>query len=338
MKKFLKKLGSSRFLSSLFTFFMSAEIDLTSVAVAYYLLVSIFPILMLMASLVPFFDFDVNAILEFLETIFPARIFPTVSQLVINFFTKPSTSWLWVSIFSTLYTFTRGMNALQKAFNKAYGVDEHRDFIMSHVIGVFVGILLQFLLTVGTAAITIGDRVVYYLQIHFDLNPEIVELIAQTQFILYIMMFVGLIVLYMILPNVRIGKIRYVLPGTFFVLAVMAGFGHVFGMYLDSYAARLMNFRFVTTVVILIMMLWFLFLANILILGAVLNATFQSLATDEFVTRKGDVVSIIQRIRYRMQRREELKQLQQVRRERQARRRALEDEEILPSYKEQEDD
>ena len=82
-------------------------------------------------------------------------------------------------------------------------------------------------------------------------------------------------------------------------MVVMGTIGNLFAIYVNAYADRLMDFRFVTSVVILVLMLWFVFMANILITGAVLNATVQSLFVDEFYTRDGDVVSILNRIKAR---------------------------------------
>ena len=48
------------------------------------------------------------------------------------------------------------------------------------------------------------------------------------------------------------------------------------------------------SVVIFVLMLWFIFLAHILIQGAILNATYQELRQGKLESRRGDVMSIIQ--------------------------------------------
>ena len=53
-------------------------------AVAYYLLISIFPILLTLANLLPYFPFDVDAILSVLAEFIPEKIYPTVSNFVTN--------------------------------------------------------------------------------------------------------------------------------------------------------------------------------------------------------------------------------------------------------------
>lgn len=300
MQKRQKQSKIKQFFTTFFSLYMSADLDITSVAVAYYILISAFPVLMLLASLLPYFQFDVNQILLLLEDMFPERLYPTVERMVLAVLTKPSSSWLGVSIVTTLWTISRSMSALQKAVNKAYGVTEHRDLIISHIVGVFLGIGLQLIITLSVLMIAFGRSILQALDRVIELEHNFfLQLANQTTPVVYISLFLALIMLYFFLPNVRIKKIRYVLPGAIFVLVIMGTVGHLFSLYIDAYALRLMDFRFVTSVIILVLMLWFVFMANILITGAVLNATVQSLFVDEFYTRDGDVVSILNRIKAR---------------------------------------
>lgn len=300
MRKKEKLSKIRQFFKTFLSLYMSADMDITGVAVAYYIIVSVFPALMLLASLLPFFQFNVSQILTILKDLFPKQIYPTVANLVSTALTQPSTSWLGISIITTLWAISRSMSALQKAFNKAYGVEEHRDFIISHIVGIFLGIGLQLIIILSVLVLAFGKTVLQTLQRFLDLDhATYLELANQTTPIIYMALFLALLMLYFFLPNVRIKKIRFVLPGAIFVMVVMGTVGNLFAIYVSSYADRLMDFRFVTSVVILVLMLWFVFMANILITGAVLNATVQSLFVDEFYTRDGDVVSILNRIKAR---------------------------------------
>ena len=300
MRKKEKPSKIRQFFKTFLSLYMSADMDITGVAVAYYIIVSVFPALMLLASLLPYFQFNVSQILTILKDLFPKQIYPTVANLVSTALTQPSTSWLGISIITTLWAISRSMSALQKAFNKAYGVEEHRDFIISHIVGIFLGIGLQLIIILSVLVLAFGKTVLQTLQRFLELDhATYLELANQTTPIIYMALFLALLMLYFFLPNVRIKKIRFVLPGAIFVMVVMGTIGNLFAIYVNSYADRLMDFRFVTSVVILVLMLWFVFMANILITGAVLNATVQSLFVDEFYTRDGDVVSILNRIKAR---------------------------------------
>ncbi|MBF0818642.1 YihY/virulence factor BrkB family protein [Streptococcus acidominimus] len=299
-----KKLWSNcqSFIASFLSFYQSAELDLTGVAVAYYLIISVFPVLLTLANLLPYLQIDVHQILEVLAEVFPEKLYPTAADMVVSILTQPSSSWLGIAIVTTLWTLSKSMAALQKAVNKAYGVDQHRDFIISRIVGMFLGIGLQGIIISSVMMLAFGKTLLQLVSTKFHFDPLFNTLLNQTQLVAYIALFLALVMLYFFLPNVRIKKIRYVLPGSLFVLAIMATVGQVFGIYVDSYANRFLDFRLVTSLVILVLMLWFIFVANILIIGAVLNATVQSLQVEEFAPRPGDVMAIIQRIKERLTR------------------------------------
>lgn len=288
------------FFSSFLSFYRSAEVDMTSVAVAYYLMISIFPILLTVANLLPYLQIDMTEILVLIEDFFPPQLSASVSNMVTTILTKPSNSWLGISIATTVWTISKSMIALQKAVNKAYGVDKHRDFIIARLVGIFLGMGLQLIILFSMMMIAFGDTIVGLIQKQFQLEDTVFSvLFSQTQPILYLSLFLALIMLYFFLPNVRIRKIRYVLPGTAFVLLSLTLLSNLFSLYVNSYASRLLDLRLVTAVVFLVIMLWFIFLSNILIIGAVFNATVQSLHVEEFAARNGDVVSWLNRLKER---------------------------------------
>ncbi|MCK3904385.1 YihY/virulence factor BrkB family protein [Streptococcus suis] len=300
MKKTKIVEGLKTFCSTFFSFYRNADIDVTSVAVAYYLLIGIFPILLTLANLLPYFPFDIDLVLSVVAEFVPDRLYPSVSDFITSILTKPSSSWLGISIATTLWTLSSSMTILQKAVNKAYGINEHRDFIVGHLIGIFLGIGLQVIILLSMTLLTFGQVIISYLSQLFPLDNQWLRgLLSQTQLVGLIALFTGLIMLYFFLPNIRIQKIRYILPGTSFVLLVMTSVGKLFTIYVDNYANRLLDFRMVTAVIFLVFMLWFIFMAQVLIVGAVINASVQSMQVEEFHARDGDIVSILNRIKSR---------------------------------------
>ncbi|HFI0232015.1 TPA: YihY/virulence factor BrkB family protein [Streptococcus suis] len=300
MKKTKIVEGLKTFCSTFFSFYRNADIDVTSVAVAYYLLIGIFPILLTLANLLPYFPFDIGLILSVVAEFVPDKLYPPVSDFITSILTKPSSSWLGISIATTLWTLSQSMTILQKAVNKAYGINEHRDFIIGHLIGIFLGIGLQVIILLSMTLLTFGQVILSFLSQLLPLdNQWLSGLLSQTQLVGLIALFAGLMMLYFFLPNIRIQKIRYILPGTSFVLLVMTSVGKLFSIYVDNYANRLLDFRMVTAVIFLVFMLWFIFMAQVLIIGAVINASVQSMQVEEFHARDGDVVSILNRIKSR---------------------------------------
>lgn len=101
--------------------------------------------------------------------------------------------------------------------------------------------------------------------------------------------------LYFLLPNVRIHKIKYILPGTVFTSFVMTFLSNMIANYVVHNVERMVDIKAFGSIMIFIIMLWFIFLARILILGAIFNATYQELDLGKLEGRRGDVASIIER-------------------------------------------
>lgn len=288
MKRIWQRLTMRRFVAPLIYFLDSAEFDITSTSVAYYLLIAIFPILLLLAALLPYLQIDIGQILEVTQVLFPEKVYPTAERIIRTMLTRPSGVWIGFLVFSVLLTFTRATHVLQKAFNKAYSNPYHRGVIRSSFLGISLGLTIQILLTVSITIFAVGGQVLRYLADQHIINKELSTVLEHSTLpVVLLVMVLGLLLVYYFLPNVRITKIRYVLPGTIFVISVLALLGNIFRLYLERYAERFVDIRWVTVIVILILVLWFMFLANILIIGACLNATYQSVYDDIFVTRRG---------------------------------------------------
>ncbi len=78
-------------------------------------------------------------------------------------------------------------------------------------------------------------------------------------------------VLYFVLPNVKIRKIRYVMPGTIFTTLVIGYLSNLFGTYVIHYVDWLTSKLF-GSIMIFVFMLWFIFLAQDFDFGCVFNA------------------------------------------------------------------
>lgn len=298
MKKIWQKLTQSRFLSHFLYFYQSSELEITSVAVGYYLLISLLPILMTLINILPYLRLDITDFLAFIDEFLPQRLYHYVSQIILNLFTRPSSGWLSVSILTTAWTFSRSLSALQKGFNKAYGLRQHRDFIISRIVSLFVSLILQLALIILLLLATFGKSALTLLQGFLPINDQLFNwLLSLIPPVTVGLLFFLLIFFYTLLPNVRIPRYRYVLPGACYVVLVLTGLSTFFANYLERYAAQLMGFRMVSYVVIVLLMLWFTFISRILIVGAVLNATYQSLKEDQFVLRRGTVADVLDKYR-----------------------------------------
>lgn len=295
MKKFIEKLQASQYVQNFLTYYKSSELDLSSIAVAYYLILTIFPFLILLANLFPYLNIDTSELLAFMKNNLPEQLYESTSGIVVGIFNKPSTSLLWLAIVTGLWTMSKSLIFLQKSMNKSYGIQSHRDLILGHMVGIFASLLVIFFLAMAIMLSTFGKTVLTFLYHNSYLNQDLYDILMNlTQPVTAAIFFVALAVLYYILPNVRIRKVRYILPGTVFTSILFFTMTSLFGTYLNYATASMENLRIFGSVTLFALMLWFIVFARILILGAVLNASYQKKYVKEFKPRRGNIITIIQ--------------------------------------------
>lgn len=145
MKKWWKELIDKPLLKAFLHYYQASDSELTSVAVAYYWLISIFPLLLVVVNILPYFQIPVGEFLGFMKDVLPPSLYEGVEKIAREVLTQPSTGLLSFSVLSALWSFSKSMNFLQKAFNKAYGVEKSRGLISHQMLSLLVSFGLQLL-------------------------------------------------------------------------------------------------------------------------------------------------------------------------------------------------
>jgi membrane protein len=229
-----------------------------------------------------------------MEKNLPTNLYPSVSAITTDIFSKPSGSILGVATLTAFWTMSKSLTSLQKAINKAYGVSQHRDFVIGRLIGVLASLLILFLLTFVLILSTFSKVVLQIISAHYDLSDTVATVVLNlSQPVTVLTIVFGLMLLYFILPNVKIRRFRYILPGTVFTSFVIVFLNNLFSNYILRTFERMVDIKTFGSVVIFVLMLWFIFLAHILILGAIFNATYQELRQGKMESRRGDILSIL---------------------------------------------
>ena len=278
MKKWWKELIDKPLLKAFLHYYQASDSELTSVAVAYYWLISIFPLLLVVINILPYFQIPVSNFLKVVNEFLPDTMYDVVAKIITEVLTQPSTGLLSFAVLSALWTFSKSMNYLQKAFNKAYGVAKNRGMISHQLMSLFVSFGLQILFACALFLSVFGRILLDFLKNYWQSdNPIFVYLEDLTGPLVFTLIFAILVMFYYFLPNVKVRRIRYVLPGSVFVLLTLVLILNIFSASVNHYINNLVEVRFASSIIFVVTMFWFILLAKILIIGAVINASVQSL-------------------------------------------------------------
>ena len=283
MKKWWKELIDKPLVKAFLHYYQKSDSELTSVAVAYYWLISIFPLLLVLVNILPYFHISVSNFLNVTNGFLPDTVYDVVAKIVMEVLTQPSTGLLSFAVLSALWTFSKSMNYLQKAFNKAYGVAKSRGLIYQQLMSLLVSFGLQILFACALFLSVFGRILLDFLKKYWQSdNPIFLYLEDFTGPLVFTLIFAISVMIYYLLPNVKVPRIRYVLPGSIFVLLTLVLILNIFSASVNNYINNLVDVRFVSSIIFVVTMFWFILLAKILIIGAVINASFQSLKDPNF--------------------------------------------------------
>ena len=216
--------------------------------------------------------------LKVVNEFLPDTMYDVVAKIITEVLTQPSTGLLSFAVLSALWTFSKSMNYLQKAFNKAYGVAKSRGLIYQQLMSLLVSFGLQILFASALFLSVFGRILLDFLKNYWQSdNPIFVYLEDLTGPLVFTLIFAILVMFYYFLPNVKVRRIRYVLPGSIFVLLTLVLILNIFSASVNHYINNLVEVRFASSIIFVVTMFWFILLAKILIIGAVINASVQSL-------------------------------------------------------------
>ncbi|MCI1858468.1 MAG: YihY/virulence factor BrkB family protein [Sporolactobacillus sp.] len=243
-------------------------VDLAA-TLAYYLLLSLFPLVIFLFAVIPYVGLTQAQVMPFLSRYLPSEATDLIRQNIGSVFTKNS-GLLSVGVIATLWPVSNAVNALMRTLNRAYRVKETRPFFITRLLAMCFTVAMIFTVAMALAINVISAAWARALFRYLGLSDTFADawslLSTLTTFALMIVIFV---LLYMLGPNIRLR------PRDVAVGAVMAGAGWQIASYAFSFYVRYFG-HYVTTYGtlggIIVLMLWFYLTALTIIVGGEINA------------------------------------------------------------------
>ncbi|MGG5358089.1 MULTISPECIES: YihY/virulence factor BrkB family protein [unclassified Enterococcus] len=286
--KLKKNKNLIRFIETTRTRIADSEMGSTSVIVAYYLLLSIFPLLIAVGNILPFLHLDPEAVLTYVREVIPETVYQFLGPAIHDLLTQGSGSLLSLSALAALWSASRSITALQIAMNKAYGVEQRGNFIAVRLVSVIVIVLFLVAIVGVTVVLGLGQTILEWLDPIFHFSSELIDVFQTLKWpVTLLVLFVIMYVIYLIVPNVKL-KLKTIIPGTIFATIGWMLLSQVFSIYAKYFAANVGGYQIIGSFIVL--MLWLNFAATIIILGGIINAVVQEYVTEENVEERRDFI------------------------------------------------
>ncbi|MDR1521574.1 MAG: YihY/virulence factor BrkB family protein [Streptococcaceae bacterium] len=233
-------------------------------------LLSLFPLLIALGNILLYLNINPVLILTYLKQIAPKDVFNFLKNIIQDLLTKRSDGLLSISAIITLWSASRGINALNQGINRTYGIDKQRNLILNRLVNFFVMLLLIIILVIAMIVIGFGKNIIDYIQTKFAVDTTFLKNIHNfTAVVSTIGIFLLLAIMYYAVSNIVIIRKRYLLPGAFFASLGLFILSHVFGLYAKYFIIKVSEYRLIASFIVL--MFWLVFLAHIIIFGSMIN-------------------------------------------------------------------
>lgn len=288
MKKliqFFKQEKTQRFLSTVQTRISESEMTQGSIVIAYYLLLSLFPLLIAVGNVLPFLQINPNTILPYLQEVIPEPIYEFLGPAILDLLTQGSGSLLSFSAILTMWSASVSMNALQLALNKAYGVNNRENFVIVRIVSVLTVFVLLIAIVGVTIVVGAGKLILERLQPIFLFSDDWISTFQTIKWPLTVgALIILMTVIYTVIPNVKVHA-RSIFPGALFATVGWMLLSQGFGLYAHYFAARLSAYQIIGSFIVL--MLWLNFAAMIIVLGGIINAVVEEFIYGQIEERRG---------------------------------------------------
>lgn len=246
-----------------------------SAKLAFYFMLSIFPLLLFLITLLGLLlqsspDFQAE-LQKYLAAVIPSSASGLVAKTLEEITTSSGGGQLSLALFFTLWTASRCVVAIMGGLNIAYGVEDPRPWWKKNLVALGLTLVLLVLIAAALFAMVYGSR--YGATIGNEIGASVVmgwvwRILTWVLPLMFVLLAFNMLYLYA--PNVKHRRWRWLMPGTVVgvVLWLAGSFG--FQLYLSYFDRYTVTYGSIGAIIILL--LWFYLSAIAFLVGGEVNS------------------------------------------------------------------
>ncbi len=254
----------------LFKRFKEDEISSLAAELAYFFLLSLFPFLIFLMNLLAYLPLSSDVVLDFVAQYAPGNTMKLIENNVRHIIETQNVTLLSFGVIGTIWSASNGINAIVRAFNKAYQVEENRHFLVARLMSILLTFAMILVILVALLLPVFGREIGLFIFRAFGFTEVFLTIWNTIRWLLstviLCIVFTGL---YFIAPNKRM-KISEAYPGALFATVGWIVVSLLFSYYVGNFGNFSVTYGSLGGVIILL--IWFYLSAVIIILGGEINA------------------------------------------------------------------
>ncbi|HEY4654529.1 MAG TPA: YihY/virulence factor BrkB family protein [Cyclobacteriaceae bacterium] len=250
--------------------------------VAFNFILAIFPAVLFLFTLIPYFsrvvpDVNETSIISFLNNILPDSMSPAITHTIEDIANNTRGGLLTFGFLFSLYLSTNGMMSLMRAFNACYKTNENRSGLRMRLIATALTVSLAFVLILAIILLVVGQLVLDYTAGKLsgfewlNVSDYTVYMFLILRFVvIFIVFFIAIAIVYYFGPAIHYNW-RFFSSGSFIatLLSLLVTYG--FSFYITNFGTY--NKLYGSIGVLIALMVWVQLITIVLMVGYELNAS-----------------------------------------------------------------
>lgn len=249
-----------------------ADIGGSAAQLAYYLLLALFPVILLVANVVPLLPFDADRVIDMIATVLPQEVEHLILPTLQRYLSSANTGIISLSLVFSIWSASTGFNALQKILNQVYGVGSNGNIIIRRAISFLVTLLLVVIMGLISIVFVFGETIFNFAQ-QFIALPEIfLQAFSSLKWpSLLLVLLLAMLFIFQVVPRHHY-RLKYAVPGALVTSAGILLLSSLFSLYVRFFGGRSVANG---TLGVFIVLMLYLFLSSVmLVVGALVNSLY----------------------------------------------------------------
>lgn len=263
MKKlFDRSLAACRYATKL-------NISVYAAYASFFIALSVFPLLVLVLSLLRYIGLDVENLMDILHGVIPSALMPAAQRLIRNTYNSSTGTILSISALVALWSASRGIHGLVIGLNSIYEATEDRGYLRTR--GMSVLYTFAFLLVLLLTLVLHVFENILLGWLPLDATPLISFLENVVDMRFFLLLFVQTVLftgMFMVMPNKR-NKLEDSIPGALLASIGWLVFSDLYSIYVENFAG--LSNIYGSVYAVALSLLWLYCCVSIVFYGGALN-------------------------------------------------------------------
>lgn len=237
----------------------------------YYALLSLFPLLLVLANIIPLFPIDIQELLMTVDRILPENIYDIIAPILTNYLNSSSGGVLSFGVITAVWSSSVLINTLRFVLNDVYDVEgTNENALLGRILAPFIMIFLILIVMLLGIIFIFGEQILNFIKELFEVELTFIDtFIALRWPVSILVLFIVFVFLYRLIPDHDL-RIIDGIPGALFTTIGVMLLSELFTLYTQFSRSGDVGNAAIGTV--LVLMLYMYFVGIIVLVGGLLNS------------------------------------------------------------------